>query len=101
MPVFDGLWALAPFVSTCHTWARRCVCALGDSCALGPRLCPPYRTRVMSWSALFASASDRKRAPTRAVARLFDALTDPLRRERTAAACIIGFVARSYLGIRG
>jgi len=45
----------------------------------------------MSWSALFPS--DRKRAPTRAVARLFDALTDPLRRERTAAACIIGFVA--------
>ena len=45
----------------------------------------------MSWSALFAS--DIKRAPLRAVARLFDALTDPLRRERTAAACIIGFVA--------
>jgi 4-amino-4-deoxy-L-arabinose transferase-like glycosyltransferase len=47
----------------------------------------------MSWSALFASGSDRKRAPLRAVVRLFDALTDPLRRERTAAACIIGFVA--------
>jgi len=47
----------------------------------------------MSWSALFASGSDRKRAPLRAVARLFDALTDPLRRERTAAACIVGFVA--------
>jgi len=45
----------------------------------------------MSWSALFAS--DTKRAPMRAVARLFDALTDPLRRERTAVACIIGFVA--------
>jgi hypothetical protein len=29
----------------------------------------------------------------RAVARLFDALTDPLRRERTAVVCIIGFVA--------
>jgi 4-amino-4-deoxy-L-arabinose transferase-like glycosyltransferase len=42
-------------------------------------------------SALFAS--DRKRAPLRAIARLFDALTDPLRREPTAAACIIGFVA--------
>ena len=47
----------------------------------------------MSWSDLFAPAPDSKRAPTRAVARLFDALTDPLRRERTAAACIIGFVA--------
>src|SRR5947209_8080318 len=53
----------------------------------------------MSWSTLLASASasasafDSKRAPTRAVARLFDALTNPLRRERTAAACIIGFVA--------
>jgi hypothetical protein len=44
----------------------------------------------MSWSALFAS--DTKRAPMRAVARLLDALTDPLRRERAAAACIIGFV---------
>jgi hypothetical protein len=42
-------------------------------------------------SALFAS--DRKRAPLRAVARLFEALTDPLRRERAAVACIIGFVA--------
>jgi hypothetical protein len=29
----------------------------------------------------------------RAVARLFDALTDPLRRERTAVVCVIGFVA--------
>jgi 4-amino-4-deoxy-L-arabinose transferase-like glycosyltransferase len=47
----------------------------------------------MSWSVLFASASDSKRASTRAVARLFDALTDPPRRERTAAVCIIGFVA--------
>src|SRR5262245_43900501 len=47
----------------------------------------------MSLSALFASASDRKRAPPRAVARLFDALTDPLRRERTAVVCIVGFVA--------
>jgi 4-amino-4-deoxy-L-arabinose transferase-like glycosyltransferase len=47
----------------------------------------------MSWSALFASGSDSKRvAPLRAVARLFDALTDPRRRERTAVACIIGFV---------
>jgi 4-amino-4-deoxy-L-arabinose transferase-like glycosyltransferase len=47
----------------------------------------------MSWSALFASGPDTKRAPMRAVARLFDALTDPLRRERTAVVCIIGFVA--------
>src|SRR4051812_17425486 len=53
------------------------------------------RTCVMPWSALsaFAPTFDSKRAPTRAVARLFDALTDPLRRERTAEACIIGFVA--------
>src|SRR5438093_1822030 len=35
--------------------------------------------RIMSWSSLFASGSDRKRAPPRAVARLFDALTDPRR----------------------
>ena len=49
----------------------------------------------MSWSALSASASafDITRVPRRAVVRLFDALTDPLRRERTAAACIVGFVA--------
>jgi len=47
----------------------------------------------MSWSALFASGSDTGRAPMRAVARLFDGLTDPLRRERTAAVCIVGFVA--------
>ena len=47
----------------------------------------------MSWSALFASAPDSKRAPLRAVARLFDSLVDPLRRDRTAAACIIGFIA--------
>jgi hypothetical protein len=47
----------------------------------------------MSWSALFASRPDTKRAPMRAVARLFDALTDPLRRERTAVVCVIGFVA--------
>src|SRR5215467_5943860 len=51
------------------------------------------RTLHMSWSALFASGSDSKRAPLRAVSRLFDALTDPQRRERTAAACIVGFVA--------
>jgi Dolichyl-phosphate-mannose-protein mannosyltransferase len=49
----------------------------------------------MSWSALLASASafDSTRVPRRAVVRLFDALTDPLRRERTAVVCIIGFVA--------
>src|SRR5262245_9245982 len=47
----------------------------------------------MSWSALFASGSDTGRAPMRAVARLFDGLTDPLRRERTAVVCIVGFVA--------
>src|SRR5215510_2552302 len=45
----------------------------------------------MSWSAL--SGSDTRRAPMRAVARLFDALTDPRRRDRTAVVCIIAFVA--------
>jgi 4-amino-4-deoxy-L-arabinose transferase-like glycosyltransferase len=47
----------------------------------------------MSWSDLFASGSDRKRAPLRAVARLFDSLTDPLRRDRAVVACIVGFIA--------
>jgi dolichyl-phosphate-mannose-protein mannosyltransferase len=47
----------------------------------------------MSWSALFAMGPESKRAPLRAVSRLFDALTDPERRERTAAACIVGFIA--------
>jgi len=42
----------------------------------------------MSWSALFASGPDSRRAPARAVARLFDALTDPLRRERAAVAAL-------------
>jgi 4-amino-4-deoxy-L-arabinose transferase-like glycosyltransferase len=47
----------------------------------------------MSWGGLFTSVPDAPRAPLRAVARLFDALTDPRRRDRTAAACVVGFVA--------
>src|SRR5262249_54254511 len=57
-------------------------------------VCPRMSRHVITErlvSALFPS--DRKRAPLGVVARLFDALTDPHRRERTAAACIIGFVA--------
>jgi len=46
----------------------------------------------MSWG-LFTSGRDAQRAPLRAVARLFDALTDPRQRDRTAAACVVGFVA--------
>src|SRR5215470_5625945 len=49
--------------------------------------------RIMSWSAFFASGSAARHAPMRAVSRLFDGLTDPRRRERTAAACIVGFIA--------
>src|SRR5215470_7359882 len=45
------------------------------------------------WGGLFKSVPDAQDAPLRAIGGLFDALTDPQRRERAAVACIGGFIA--------